>query len=70
MSEVDTGDILLFRCNNQRMFGSWVTRVLTASHFDHIALIMRFGDSINDLYILEAVGEKGVRMVSWNNLRK
>jgi phosphoserine phosphatase len=52
------------------MFGSWVTRVLTASHFDHIALVMRFGDSINDLYILEAVGEKGVRMVSWNNLRK
>jgi hypothetical protein len=46
-----------------------VTRALTYSHFDHIALVLRFGDTLNDLYILEAVGDRGVRMASWLNLR-
>lgn len=30
---------------------------------------MRFGDHVKDLYILEAVGETGVRLVSWLNIR-
>lgn len=69
LSQVDTGDILLFRCNNNRIFGSWITRAFTASHFDHIAICLRFGDTVRDLYILEAVGDRGVRMTSWLNLR-
>ena len=69
MLNVDTGDILLFRCNNSRIFGSWITRAFTNSHFDHVAIILRFGETIKDLYILEAVGDRGVRMTSWINLR-
>lgn len=51
------------------MFGAWVTRALTNSHFDHVAIILRFGDFLKDLYILEAVGDRGVRITSWVNLR-
>lgn len=69
LSQVDTGDILLFRCNSERLFGSWITRAVTASHFDHVALLMRFGDTLKDIYILEAVGERGVRMTSWMSIR-
>ena len=32
-------------------------------------MIMRFGSSIDDLYVLEAVGEFGVRLVSWHQVR-
>ena len=38
---------------------------MVQSHFDHVGLLLRFGDAINDLYILEAVGEYGVRLTSW-----
>jgi hypothetical protein len=30
---------------------------------------MRFGDTLKDIYILEAVGERGVRMTSWMSIR-
>ena len=46
-----------------------MTRTVTGSHFDHVAIILRFGETLNDLYILEAVGEKGVRLTSWFNIR-
>jgi len=26
---------------------------------------LRFGENVDDLYILESVGDEGVRMVSW-----
>lgn len=32
-------------------------------------MILRYGDSVKDLYILEAVGDRGVRMTTWNNIR-
>ena len=62
---------MLFRCDSSRggVFGPWLTRAVTSSHFDHVALIMRFGDTMKDLYILEAVGERGVRLLSWLSLR-
>ena len=31
--------------------------------------MLRFGEFVKDLYILEAVGEKGVRLTSWYNTR-
>ena len=34
-----------------------------------MAVILRFGDYVKDLYILEAVGDRGVRITSWINLR-
>jgi hypothetical protein len=68
LNNVDTGDILLFRTANY-MVGSWITRTFTKSHFDHVAILMRFGSTIDDLYVLEAVGEYGVRLVSWHQVR-
>lgn len=70
LKHVDTGDLMLFRTNNQRIVGSWITRAYTKSHFDHIGMVMRFGDSLNQLYIFEAVGDTGVRMIGWNSLRR
>ena len=64
-NQVDTGDILLFRCNDNRILGSWLTRAFTKSHFDHVALVLRFGDQLSDLYVFEAVGERGVRLIPW-----
>ena len=70
LKSVDTGDILLFRCESrQGLLGAWVTRAVTNSHFDHVAIILRFGEYVKDLYILEAVGDHGVRITSWMNIR-
>jgi len=30
---------------------------------------MRFGDNLKDLFVLEAVGERGVRITSWLTIR-
>jgi hypothetical protein len=69
LKNVDTGDILLFRTDSRNVLGSWITRTFTNSHFDHVAVLLRFGDSVKDLYLFEAVGEKGVRLASWVNTR-
>lgn len=34
-----------------------------------MAIFLRFGDTVKDLFILEAVGDRGVRITSWINLR-
>ena len=65
-NQVDTGDILLFRSRD--MIGSWLQRTFLDSHFDHVGILLRFGPSINDLYVFEAVGD-GVRMVPWESAR-
>jgi len=70
LKQVDTGDLLLFRTNNNRIVGSWITRAYTKSHFDHVGMILRFGDSLNQLFIFEAVGDTGVRIIGWNSLRR
>ena len=68
---VDTGDAILFRSHGHQtgIMGPNLTRAFTGSHFDHVAIVMRFGDHVKDLYILEAVGETGVRLASWVNIR-
>lgn len=55
--------MILFRSNNQ--FGTWITRTVSRSHFDHVGIALRFGNEVQDLYILESVGEDGVRLTSW-----
>jgi hypothetical protein len=35
----DTGDILLFRGSHT---GGKLTRTVTASHFDHVAMVLKF----------------------------
>ena len=68
LENIDTGDILLFRSND--MLAPWLTRTFTQSNFDHVGLILRFGDTVSDVYILEAVGDSGVRMTSWLSARQ
>ena len=60
---VDTGDVILMRSNN--LVGPWITRTFTKSHYDHVGIILRFGDLMEDLYIMEAIGEEGVRLNPW-----
>lgn len=67
LEAIDTGDVLLFRSND--MIAPWLTRTITQSNFDHVGLILRFGDTVSDVYILEAVGDSGVRMTSWLSAR-
>jgi hypothetical protein len=34
-----------------------------------VGIVLRFGEGFEDLYILEAVGEDGVRLTSWISAR-
>jgi len=53
-------DILLFRGKN---LASKVQRSFTGSQYDHVALILRYGN--NELVLLEATGKEGVGLCTW-----
>lgn len=65
---VDTGDIILFRTSNT---SSWFQRVWTKSHFDHVALVLKYQSNFseNNIFFFESVGEYGVRLVPWYEIR-
>lgn len=42
---------------------------MTACHFDHVGILLRFGDIVDNIYILESVSEDGVRLTSWLTAR-
>lgn len=65
-NNVDTGDLVLFR--SQDMISSWLQRTFLDSHYDHVGIMLRFGPTINDLFVFESVGD-GVRMVPWESAR-
>ena len=44
-----------------------LTRAVTHSEFDHVGIIIRYEYNI---YIMEAVGGPGVRLISWKSLSK
>jgi len=46
-----------------------LTRAITWSDFDHVAMIMKFSSDPNDVYFIEAVGEKGVSLNKWSFTR-
>ena len=54
-------DVLLFRGKN---ITSKFQRSFTGSHYDHVALILRYGN--NELVLLEATGREGVGLCSWS----
>lgn len=56
----ETGDILLFR---SRGAAPAVIRAVTAGHYDHVGLLLRFGP--NNLLVLESTGREGVGVVTW-----
>ena len=66
LAQADTGDILLFRGS---MAGAMVTRTFTGSHFDHVAMILKFESSPEEVFLVEATGNLGVSLNRWQNLR-
>lgn len=49
--------------------GSFFTRTLTWSNYDHVAMILKFESDPNEVYFVEAVGNLGVVLNRWSFLR-
>lgn len=64
LSQVDSGDILLFRGRDQQC---QFTRVVTLARFDHVGLLLR--SAKNEVFILEALGCRGVDALAWRTFR-
>ena len=60
------GDLLLFA--GSRAMHS-LTRAVTWSDFDHVAMILKFGTDPNEVYFLEATGGVGVSINRWSYIR-
>mgnify|MGYP000855427302 CR=1 FL=1 len=63
----DTGDILLFRGSQA---GSLVTRTFTGSHFDHVAMVLKFASEPDEVFLVEATGNMGVSLNRWAYLKE
>lgn len=50
----DIGDILLFRGKH---FGAKITRGVTNSTFDHVAMILRFDSESDEIFFFDATGQ-------------
>jgi hypothetical protein len=57
LAEADTGDVLLFRGSHS---SSKLTRAVTNSYFDHVAIVIKFDQNTDEVYFLEATGNMGV----------
>lgn len=66
MNTADTGDILLFRGSQT---GSKITRTVTNSHFDHVAMVLKFESVPDEVFLVEATGTQGVSLNRWQYLR-
>ena len=44
-------------------------RSLTHSDFDHVAMILKFDSDSEEVYFIEAVGDKGVSLNKWSYVR-
>jgi len=64
---VDTGDILLFRGSR---VGPLLTRTFTASHFDHVAMALKFENEQDEVFFVESCGGTGVTLNRWNSIRE
>lgn len=65
--EADTGDLLLFR-SNQAV--AKIARGYTKSHFDHVAMLLKFEADPGEVYLLEATGNCGVALNKWCYIRE
>ena len=66
LKNADTGDILLFRCNAA---AAKITRGFTASHFDHVAMCLKFESAADEVFLVEATGNMGVSLNRWEYLK-
>jgi hypothetical protein len=46
-----------------------LTRTFTNSHFDHIAMLLKFESDENEIYLVDATGNCGVCLNKWENLK-
>lgn len=65
MSEADSGDILLF---TGVTFSAKMTRKLTHSQYDHVAMVLTFCED-DDIYLLEATAD-GVHITNWKDMKR
>ena len=47
-----------------------MTRTFTASHFDHVAMVLKFETDQDEVYLVESVGNLGVSLNRWQFLRE
>lgn len=66
LEQADTGDILLFRGSHA---GAKITRISTGSHFDHIAMVLKFESAPEEVYFVEATGNNGVSLNKWQYIK-
>ena len=46
--------------------GGLITRTFTASDWDHVAMVLKFANERDEVFLLEAVGgDIGVRLNKW-----
>lgn len=64
LKEADSGDILLF---TGKTVMSGITRKITNSNYDHVAMILTFVDD-PEIYFLESTSS-GVHITTWNQLK-
>lgn len=64
MREADSGDILLFR---GRTVMSGITRKITNSSYDHVAMVITFLED-DEIYFLESTAS-GVHITTWSELK-
>lgn len=65
-AQADTGDILLFHGS---MALTKLTRTVTNSYFDHVAMVLKFETEPDEIFLVEAVGGLGVTLNRWSFLR-
>ena len=58
--------MLLFETNRGV---SKVQRTLFGSQFDHVAMILKFQGDTKNVFFVEAVGNEGVTLSTWNSTR-
>lgn len=68
LAQADTGDILLFR-GGANQIGGAITRAYTNSHFDHVAMVLKFETAPDEVFLVEATGNMGVSLNRWVFLR-
>ena len=66
MEGADTGDILLFRASSA---GGLLTRTFTDSEFDHVAMVLKFEATPDEVFLVEATGNMGVALNRWQFLK-
>ena len=65
--QADTGDILLFRGSAAV---TKITRAVSRSYFDHVAMVLKFETDPDEVYLVESTGNLGVSLNKWSFLRE